>query len=301
VTLNKLLLNNLHNQFDKPVSSLAMDAVVGKHSTMNVSAEFRLAQVPDTMQLKANLKDFELIGVSPYVVQATGYRFDAGQFNLALKLVTEQGEIDGKAKFRLLAAKLSTEDEALVDRLNQELTMPLPTILYLLADKKQQIKIDMPLEGNLDDPSFSFSGIMRFLSVKALKQASTYYIKTAILPQNTLFSVASLLGGMAYDKLKELPPIPFEPKQLELNKEQQELLDGFANLMLKKEKLRFRLCASSNAADAADQQAGLEIAGQREALVRNYLVEKGVPSSHLLECRAEWDEKAKKSAVRLRW
>jgi hypothetical protein len=240
----------------------------------------------------------ELPAVSPYTVDAMGYSMSAGQFSTHVKVSAKQRQLAGNANLKLVKAKLKATDKDAMDKFNKELTMPLPTALSLLEDGDGEIELDMPLKGSLDDPSFSAKGIMRFLMLRAVKEATVYYLKAALLPQNTLFSIADLFGGMVYNKLTELPAIRYKKEQIDLTKEQFAFLDRVAVMMSKKAKLRFKVCGVSAAYDGEPTTAK-SLADQRVAKARRYLVdEKQIAADRLMQCLSEHDPEIESAEVK---
>lgn len=283
-----------------PDAQLKLLATFGKHGDIDLKGKFHPLTVEDNFAFELKVQKLELPGISPYAEQGIGYALESGQFNLDLLIKAQQAQLDGKAKLDLFNVNMRVEDEAISGRVNQELTMPLPTAIYLLEDSKKHITLTMPLKGSMDDPNFSWSGIMRFITLKAIRTASVYYLKQAILPQTTLVSLVDLFGGMVYNKITELPPMPYQAGVVELNKSHKKLLDQVAKTMQKKDKLSFRLCATANSADGDKEQA-LKLADQRVDFIRQYLVaEKKINSGRLLSCLSKYEAEAKNSVVMIK-
>lgn len=300
LVLNQLQLDGLSTASQDKAADLVLAGVLGLHTAIDLKAKLHPANSPDNMEVELKIAKLELPPFSGYSQQATGYALESGQFNFDLAMQIVKAELGGEAKLDAYNVVMRVEDEAVSERINQELTMPLPTAIYLLEDPDKHIALTMPLKGSLDDPSFSWSGIMRFIMLKAIRKASVYYLKQAILPQTTLVSLVDMFGGMVYNKLTELPPLPYAPTKVDLTKDHKALLDQVAKTMEKKDKLNFRLCATANAADGDKTQA-LALADQRVANIRGYLSqEKGIASTRLLSCLSKYDSEAEQSGVKIK-
>jgi hypothetical protein len=298
LSIDDLTLLGLDSDPEADNSTLALRAHLGEHSPLTIDAAFKLATIADTFDLDLQLKHMELPAVSPYTVDAMGYSLSAGQFSTHVKVSAKQRQLAGNANLKLVKAKLKAADKEAMDKFNKELTMPLPTALSLLENGDGEIELDMPLKGSLDDPSFSAKGIMRFLMLRAVKEATVYYLKAALLPQNTLFSIADLFGGMVYNKLTELPAIRYKKDQIDLGKEQLAFLDRVAVMMTKKIKLRFKVCGISAGYDG-EASVAKTLADQRVAKARRYLVdEKQIAPDRLMQCLSEHDPEIESAEVK---
>lgn len=101
--------------------------------------------------VNVDLKNMALKPLSPYSIHYTGYPLSAGTIN-----------VDSKST--IVENKLTSKNSVLIDKINvadkdksiePEFSVPMKVGLYILKDRHDQIKIDMPVEGSIDDPQFS--------------------------------------------------------------------------------------------------------------------------------------------------
>lgn len=268
-------------------------------SPLKADAWFDVGSVASDFVSIIDLKHMELPLVSPYTVDTIGYKIRSGQFSTHIDASATDSKLDGNINLKLLRADLKPADKDTMESFNKELTMPLPTALSLLEDRDKEIELDMPLKGDINDPSFSAKGVMRFVMLKAIKEATVYYVKSALLPQNTVFSLVDMFGGMVYDKLTELPAMKYKKGQVELTSAHKSFLDNVGKMMAKKKKLRFRVCGLASPLDG-DEANAITLTQQRTAAVRQYLVqEHKIATERLMQCLASYEEKLEQSEVKL--
>jgi hypothetical protein len=306
VKLEKLELNTLHNHAQGEDSDIVFAGKLGEDAMLQGDARFMLETLSNEVDLNAKITAFELPELTGYSQLHTGYALESGQLGFAVKMKVLDRKLNGEATVDFQGLSMIPANEAVIEQMGQQLSMPLPTALYLLEDSDGRIHLDVPVSGDMDNPSFSWNSIFRILTLRALKEASIYYVKTALFPGNLLVDAASMFGGHVYGKLMELPPMLFPLRQVELQSEHNEELDNLAALLSKKAKLSVKVCSYSLSADApqdsADEdrkKAALSVAKQRALNIRKYLLDKGVRPTSLLTCLPKVDDKAEVPYVKL--
>ncbi len=300
ITLKQLKLDNLHNGESGAPSKLSMSGKVGEHGTFSSEITFLLATIQETSVLKLDIDNFELPSFSGYSRRGTGYALESGQLDLDVKLDLQQRQLAGKTTIDMRQLNMKPADDDLIEQMNQQLTMPLPTALYLLEDGDGNIELDVPIKGDLDNPSFSWNSIFRILTLRALKEASYYYVKNTLFPSNLLISAATVAGGQLYKKMNELSALEFLPTDAALREEHLAFLNNVAVKLKKKKKLNIRVCSVATVADALENEQRLVLAKQRAGAVREYLVAQGVKSPQLMTCLDRVDEEAEQAYVKLK-
>lgn len=130
------------------------------------------------------LTNFGLPTVSPYSAKYTGYPIDKGKLSLDLAYKISEKTLVGENKILIdqitMGEKIESPDAT---------SLPIPLALALLKDRKGQIDIDLPVRGNLDDPDFSYGGVIWNALVNLLTKIAT----------SPFTIVGGLLGGSADD------------------------------------------------------------------------------------------------------
>ncbi len=161
---------------------------------------------------------------TPYAIQFTGRRIAAGRANLDLTYVLVDGRLDASNHIVLRDLKLGERFEH-PDATN----LPLALAISLLKDSDGVIKVDIPLQGNVKDPEFSFG--------PAIRQALTDILQGIITsPFNLL---ASLVDGDPDPD--ELAKVAFAPGSSEVAPPEQEDLIQLRTALNKRPELMLKL------------------------------------------------------------
>ena len=107
------------------------------------------------IDLKGGVKGYELTNASAYAIKYAGYGIQKGKLSMDVSYLIENNQL--KASNQLFLDQL-TLGEAVESPTATKL--PVRFALSLLKDRNGQIKLNLPIEGSLDDPQFSIGGII---------------------------------------------------------------------------------------------------------------------------------------------
>ncbi|MCV6614690.1 MAG: DUF748 domain-containing protein, partial [Cellvibrionaceae bacterium] len=255
IKLQQLDAGPYHSQKPEQATQIKLAAGLQEIGRLSFSGSLSPLAGPQTIDGEYELQHFNLVDISPYFEQQSGYFIRTGQLNLKgnTKLVDKQ--LNSQNKIRLNAIELDRVDEERAKKLDQQVSMPLDSALGLLRNDKGDIKLDMPIEGNIDELEFGTGDIVNQLSARAVKSASLAYLKYAFQPYGSLITVGSWLSDQA-QKIR-LDPIEFDAGQSQLNQTQLAYIDKLGKLLQDKQKLRIKACpiASPNETAWLQQQA----------------------------------------------
>jgi hypothetical protein len=126
--------------------------------------EFGLARIQGTMNLldpiqhtgvSVEFRNLLMSRLSPYTVQFAGQEIDEGKLDLDLGYFIDNGQLKGQNDIILsdlvLGEKVEHPDAA---------NLPLELAVALLKDADGVIDIDLPVEGDINDPEFQIDGIV---------------------------------------------------------------------------------------------------------------------------------------------
>jgi hypothetical protein len=227
--------------------------------------------------LKIDFNDIDLSPASPYTGKFLGYKTDKGKLTLNLRY-----QIDDK--------KINSQNHAFLDQFTlgdevdspDAVNLPIHLALALLENRKGEIDLNIPVEGDLDDPEFSVGSVVTEVIFNLITKAVT--------------SPFALLGALIPDG-DDLQYIPFEPGQDSIAPENIEKLPKIASILYERPGLRMdiigkidprkdrdaineyrfqkmlkeQIVADINVSDEALRL----LANRRAANVKNYLVETG--------------------------
>ena len=245
------------------------------------------------------IKEVSLPDVSRYMKKATKLALKSGQLNTDIKVTLTGDQLEGNMLLvlRSLETAIGESDEA--GALIDQGALPFNMALDMLKDSHGDVELDVPLSGSTSDPSFGMSSIVSLITQKAVWMATQDYLMTTFVPYANIVSVAMKVGEFAL-KLR-FDDLIYETKQIEPSEAQQAYLKAFIALMQDKEKTRVNICGISTPADI-DLENGIkitnkaqihqlkEIAEQREAAFKDYMIKEGnIASSRLLLCAPKID------------
>ncbi len=261
--------------------------------------EGRVQPFSDKMNLSLDAKTRELAlnELSPYISDALGFEVKAGQLDNDFTAKIVDDELDGQAKVLLRGANFTSggpEEGEDLDVIGQT-AIPLNVALNMLKDGDGNIKLKIPIDGNVNDPNFGVQYIVGLVVQKAVMSQAKNYLINTFVPYGQVLSVAMSAGSYALKVRFE--PLIYAPTQVEPGPEQMAFIDQFVVLMQDKKDLQIQLCPIATPADlnlpvgstlSSEQRQQLEaLADSRADLFKRHVMEKGIESARLLICGAE--------------
>jgi hypothetical protein len=133
-----------------------------------------------SLDLGMGFNNIELTTFTPYSGHFAGYEISKGKLFLDLKYVLANNRIKGKNQVLLDQFTLGKKVES-----EHSTNLPVKLALALMKDRKGQIKFQLPVEGDLNSPSFSWGNLI-FTALKNM------LINIATAP---FTFISSLFGG----------------------------------------------------------------------------------------------------------
>ncbi|WP_430462239.1 DUF748 domain-containing protein [Thalassolituus sp. LLYu03] len=230
----------------------------------------RDGQVYPQGELTVHAEQLDLVPFNGYLNQAMGYQVERGMLNLDAIIQVNQARLSGDIKILLRNSRFVPSDQQTIARVSKQIAMPVDTALDLLRDDNGNVRLSVPLSGDLSRPDFGLNDLSRQLSKLALQQGALYYLKQSLQPYTTMITVASYAGDYLF--AIRLDALSFAAGSHELADDQTERLNKVAGLMSKKTDLELRVCpfvSHDEAGTLADQ--GVALATQRGQTVKAYL------------------------------
>lgn len=157
--------------------------------TINLSYEGKPTDISNTGILLA-IKNLDLKTFTPYSLQYFGYPLKKGILSFSSINDIRNNQLDGRNTLNIAKCEVANKQKAL----KPEYNLPLKTALYLIKDKNDLIQMDLPVQGNISSPEFSYRKII-------FKTLTNLLVKVAVSPVS--FLANSL--GFSPDKMKNLP------------------------------------------------------------------------------------------------
>ena len=197
----------------------------------------------NSLDIATSFKNVELTTITPYSGKFAGYRIRKGRLNLDLHYRIEKGQLNAENK-------VLVENLQLGERVDSPdaVDLPIRLAVALLKDTQGRIAIELPVQGDLNNPQFSVMPIvwqtLRNLVLRAAQAPFKF--------------IAGLVGGSNVD----LSTVPFVAGSAELQGDARQALDTLAKAL--EERPNLRLEVEGQAAQSADGPLLAEQRLQRE-------------------------------------
>ena len=294
--IDTLSLRNLDTQNKNQATLFKLKARNGKYST--IASDLTIWPLADklTMESELVIKEAELPPYSSYIANALGYKINSGQLDLDLKLNSNDGILDGNSHVLLRKFDLGGRQES--SSVISAGAIPLNMAVGILKDSNDNIDLDIPLSGDIDNPEFGWTDFMVLPVRKALYSVSSSYLMQTFVPYANVISVVQFAGEQLLKVRVE--PLVFDIGEDQLNRSQDVFLQQLLALMRDKEDSQLKACGVTSYLDLGfdtpperldnDTKAIAQtLAQNRSNNLKDYLVGQGVSSSRILLCSPEID------------
>ncbi|MBG0845836.1 DUF748 domain-containing protein [Pseudomonas chengduensis] len=232
----------LDNQ--KPqAASVDIQGKVDRYAPMSIKGKLTPFDPLNSLDIATSFKNVELTTITPYSGKFAGYRIRKGRLNLDLHYRIEKGQLNAENK-------VLVENLQLGERVDSPdaVDLPIRLAVALLKDTQGRIAIELPVQGDLNNPQFSVMPIvwqtLRNLVLRAAQAPFKF--------------IAGLVGGSNVD----LSTVPFVAGSAQLQGDARQALDTLAKAL--EERPNLRLEVEGQAAQSADGPLLAEQRLQRE-------------------------------------
>ncbi len=173
------------------------------------------------VDLKGSLSDVEMVRLTPYSGKYLGRALDQGKLAMDLE-------------YEIKGSKLNSRNVLLMDRLalgksvqsKDAVSLPLDLAISLLRNKKGVIDLNVPVSGDLSDPTFRLGNVI-------FRVLRNIIIKTATAP----FSILGAMVGSG----EELGYVEFSPGSSRISDAEKKKLEILARALKEKPSLRLEI------------------------------------------------------------
>ena len=151
-----------------------------QQALLNISGKLNPLSDEVFADLTIDFRNIELSPTTPYTAKYIGYTVAKGKLSLELKYLVEGRKITGKNKAFFDQFTLG-ETVNSPDSLN----LPVNLAIALLRNRKGEITLNVPVQGDLDDPEFSIGAIVFKAIVNLIAKAATspFALLGALIPE----------------------------------------------------------------------------------------------------------------------
>jgi len=260
-------------------ADVLLEGEVNKYSPVKISGQINPLIKDKYADLAMSFKNFDLSSTSPYSGRFAGYTIEKGKLSLDLKYQVSENVFTGENR-------ITVEQLTLGERVESPDATKLPVSLAvaLLKDANGNIKLDVPVGGDINDPHFDFGKVI----AHTLSNTITKVVSSPFA------ALGSLVGGNG----EELSYIEFEFGSATLGPEQIEKLDKLAKALQERPGLRLEITGRADKENdrsvltkienqAVDDERLLLLAQDRSGQIKTHLVETGGVSAERISLNRE--------------
>ncbi len=221
-------IGTLDNREQK-AASVNVAGKVDQYAPVSIKGSLTPFDPLQSLDIATSFRQVELTTLTPYSGKFAGYRIRKGRLNLDLHYRIEQGRLNAENKVVLEQLQLGEKVDS-----PDAVDLPVRLAVALLKDSQGTISIELPVQGNLNDPQFSVMPIvwqtLRNLVVRAAQAPFKF--------------IAGLAGGSDAD----LSHVGFDPASSELDSEARKRLETLASALKQRPALQLEVEGMSAAA-----------------------------------------------------
>jgi outer membrane protein OmpA-like peptidoglycan-associated protein len=214
-------IGTLDNREQKP-ASVNIAGKVDQYAPVSIKGSLTPFDPLQSLDIATSFRQVELTTLTPYAGKFAGYRIRKGRLNLDLHYRIQNGQLNADNKVVLEQLQLGEQVDS-----PDAVDLPVRLAVALLKDSNGTISIELPVQGDLNNPQFSVMPIiwqtLRNLVVRAAKAPFKF--------------IAGLAGGDQSD----LSHIDFAPGSSELDPAARQTLDTLAAGLKQRPGLRLEI------------------------------------------------------------
>jgi hypothetical protein len=136
-------------------ANVRLEGQVEEYGLARINGTINVLQPIKHTDMTVEFRNLLMPKLSPYTVAFAGQQIEQGKLDLGLVYFIENGRLKGENDIVLSDLKLGEKVEH-PDAAN----LPLGLAVSLLKDSNGVIKVDLPVEGDLNDPEFKIGGVI---------------------------------------------------------------------------------------------------------------------------------------------
>lgn len=220
-----------------------LTAKAGRTGPIEITGKINPLSTNAPTDLRVTIADMDLVPTSPYAGKFLGYKLNRGKLGIQVQYEISNRKLNAKNVVTLdqltLGEKVSSPEAV---------KLPIRLAIALLKDRNGKIELDVPIEGNLDDPQFHFGKVIVHVLMNIMTKMIT--------------SPFAALGAVFGGKGEEVSYQDFAPGSSELEQSNLEKLSTLLNGLQERPGLQLEI------------EGGFDPVADLEALRRQKLIAK---------------------------
>ena len=214
-------IGTLDNQTNN-VAKVDIKGNVDKYAPVTIKGSLMPFDPLKQLDIATSFKHVELTTLTPYSGKFAGYRIQKGRLNLDLH-------------YKITAGKLNATNQLLLEELQlgervdspDAVDLPVRLAIALLKDSKGQIALNLPVQGDLNNPEFKVGPIVW----QTLRNLITRAVSAPF----------NFISGLVSDSGEELNEVVFAPGEFVINPDAAKSLDILAKALNDRPQLRLEV------------------------------------------------------------
>lgn len=220
-------IGTLDNQSSK-VANIDIQGKVDRYAPVTIKGSLTPFDPLKKLDIATSFKHLELTTLTPYSGKFAGYRIHKGRLNLDLHYQITDGKLNATNKLLLEQLQLGERVDS-----PDAVDLPIRLAIALLKDSKGRIALELPVQGDLNNPEFKVAPIV-------WKTLRTLISRAVSAPFN-------FIAGLVNSNTQELSEVGFLPGQFNIHPQAATRLDVLAKALADRPQLRLEVEGGSRA------------------------------------------------------
>lgn len=202
------------------ISKLNLKAIIDKNTVFNTNGDLNIKNIKEKTNLQISIKNLILNKLNPTIAPSLGKNIQDGTLSAALKYEIISSNLKGENLLDIQSLSFSKSE-------TNTTSIPIEAFVAILSDSNNKMQISLPINGNLNDPSFSYSSII----FKAF---------TNLVTQSVL-SPFSIVGKLLNIDTKGLDSVDFEAGKSIIEVSELEKIKHYISILNQKPNLKLSI------------------------------------------------------------
>ena len=218
--------------------ALALNGTVDQVGDVRVRGALAPLAVTDNTDISLTFRNIPLNSLTPYSESFAGWKIEDGRLSVDLKYQLQNRQMIGDNRVVINSIQLGPQVERPgISRL------PLSLAVAILEDSNGRIDLRLPVTGNLDDPAFSYGGLIWQAFANVIKKVATAPFR----------ALGALFGIENFDEVR------FIPGEAVVTPPERQKLDQLAQMLEKRPRLKLELAGTWDPEADRNQLARAEV------------------------------------------
>ena len=310
IEVQKFRLADIDSTQPQLVTTFDLAATNNTYAKINISNQSQLFIEQPTHTIKVLLDEMDLASLSPYVSSALGYHINTGQLDSEVNAKVIGNKIDGEADLLMRSVDLTAISNQGEESGFSGGAISFNYALSMLKDGDGNVDLNVPFDGDLNNPSVGFTGFLSLIVQRATMSAAKDYLINTFVPYANVVNFA--LSASKHVLKLRFNDLALTAKKSELTETQTERLSQLSLVLKKHDTTSIKVCPIGVVADlttSAEQIESQDVVTQksitatqvqelmdlnqaRAEKIKAYLVNEGnVESKRILGCSPTIDYK----------